>query len=341
MTKPPTRNLPTPSAGLLSHCPICGSSRLSPRFRVAFPAFGPDLTYAWPLDVDPPVDSWTITRCAGCGVHFPNPSPSGEEIRDYYGNQLVHNEWEEVHYVEETAARSAGWSRVADKLTRLSGGPGDLLEVGPAAGHLLKAARLQGWSVMGVEASPKFTKVMRERGLPCHEGTLATFATDKRFDLVVMLDVLEHVHDPVADLARCAELLRPDGLLVVATCDIGSFAARHYGLRWRQIVISHTFYWTTSSLAIALRRAGLEPRHFSSVRWWDPDPRRERIGWCRELGKLFVRKGVQMTWMPFARIVPRARAFQRAHPAFDSWLDYKIGDQAVMSEVLLVVAGRG
>ncbi len=340
MIVPPSGNLPQNGTRRVSHCLICGSSLLSPRFRVAFPDFGPDLTYVWPLEVEPPVSYWTISRCGTCGVHFPNPFPSSDEIRDYYGMQLVHNEWEEVHYVEETKERAAGWSRVVSRLTRLNGGPGELLEVGPAAGHLMKAAANQGWSVTGVEASPKFTRILRERGLPYHEGTLATFDRDRRFDVIVMLDVLEHLHDPIADLARCAELLQPDGLIVVATCDIGSFAARYYGLRWRQIAISHTFYWTKVSLDNALRRAGLEARHFSSVRWWDPDPTRERLEWLREFAKLLVRKGIQLTWIPLTRNIEQARSFQRGHPTFDHWLDYKVGNQAVMSEVVLVVAGR-
>lgn len=326
--------------GKLSQCPICGSPRLLPRFHVAFPEFGPNLSSVWPLDVEPPVTYWTITRCAACGVHFPNPFPTHAEIHDYYALQLVHNDWEEVHYVAESAERTAGWSKVAATLTRLNGGPGEMLEVGPAAGHLLKAAEALGWSVIGLEAAPKFTRILRERGIPFHEGTLASYETSRRFDLIVMLDVLEHLHDPVADLARCAELLRDGGALVVSTCDIGSFAARYYGLRWRQIVISHVFYWTRHSLEIALRGAGLEVRHFSSVRWWDPDPRRERLEWTREFVKLLVRKGVQLTWIPLAERIPRAKSFQRSRPAFDHWLDYKVGDQAVMSEVILAVAAR-
>src|SRR5581483_3265087 len=126
-------------------CPVCGSRSLEPRFQVAFPVFGPNLTYAWSLLETPPVASWTITRCEDCHVQFPNPFPSSEEIRDYYSTQLVHNEWEELHYVAETEERAAGWAKVADRLTRLNGGPGDLLEVGPAAGHLLKAAQSSGW----------------------------------------------------------------------------------------------------------------------------------------------------------------------------------------------------
>lgn len=323
----------------MTRCLICGSDRLSPRFRVAFPEFGPNLTYVWPLEVEPPVAYWTITRCSACGVHFPNPFPTCDDIHDFYARQLVHNEWEEVHYVAESAERAAGWSKLATRFTRFNGGPGEMLEVGPAAGHLLKAAQDQGWSVIGLEAAPKFTRILQERGIPFYEGTPASYTTSRRFDLIVMLDVLEHLQDPVADLERCAELLRDGGSIVLSTCDIGSFAARYYGLSWRQIVISHVFYWTRRSLDIALHRAGLEPRHFSSVRWWDPDPRRERVEWTRELGKLLVRKGVQLTWIPLAKNVARAEAFQRSRPAFDHWLDYKIGDQAVMSEVILAVAG--
>lgn len=204
----------------------------------------------------------------------------------------------------------------------------------------MEAARNQGWSVTGVEASPKFTRILAAHGLAYHEGTLATFAPDRRFDLIVMLDVLEHLHDPIGDLGRCARLLKPSGLVVVATCDIGSLAARYYGLRWRQLVISHTFYWTRASLEIALRRAQLEPRRFSSVRWWDPDRDRERVEWAQELAKLLVRKSVQLTWLPLAQHVPLAASFQRRHPSFEHWLEFTIGNQAVMSEVILAVAGR-
>ena len=75
---------------------------------------------------------------------------------------------------------------------------------------------------MGIEATPKFARIIREKGLSVHEGVLATFEPHSgSYDLVVMVDVLEHFADPIADLQRCRRLLHPDGRIVVATCDIG------------------------------------------------------------------------------------------------------------------------
>lgn len=318
---------------------MCGSSRLEMRFRVAFPCFGPELTHVWSLAAEPPVSYWTIVACQDCGVHFPDPFPSRYEIMRYYSDQLAHNPWEQLHYVDENEL-SVGWKRMAEKLTRLCGGPGAMLEIGPAAGHLMRAAQDLGWSAVGVEATPKFAKILRERKLRVHEGTLETFDSSRQFDLIVMFDVLEHLHDPVGDLRRCAELLTPTGKLVVATCDIESLAARHYRLRWRQIVISHTFYWTRRSLAVALRRAGLEPTEFASVRWWDPNPLRQTVGWVVEFGKLVIRKLVQSTWVPLAARSASLKRFQVGHPGFARWLHFKIGEQAVMSEVVFLVAER-
>jgi 2-polyprenyl-3-methyl-5-hydroxy-6-metoxy-1,4-benzoquinol methylase len=308
---------------------------------VAFPAFGPAGSHVWSIDVEPAVSYWTIDRCHGCGTHFANPLPCAEEINRYYADQQKPDAWEEEFYVESTASKSAHWANFADKLTRLAGSPGRLLEVGPAAGHLLAAARDQGWSVIGIEATPKFAKIMDTRGVPVHQGFLETFeAEGQLYDMIVMVDVAEHLLDPVRDLERCRRLLTPDGRLVIATCDIGSFAAWYYGLRWRQLVVSHTFYWTKRSLRIALARGGFDLEHYASFRWWDPNPARERREWILELGKLMIRKALQNTWLPITRCYEPAHNFQMRARAgrLDHWIRHVVGDQAVMSDVALVVA---
>ena len=166
-----------------------------------------------------------------------------------------------------------------------------MLEIGCAAGWLLKAARDQGWEVAGLEAAPKFQKYAANTlGLPVQLGTIDALTSqpsgeespdenilgNSLFDVVVMSDVIEHLHDPVADLKKIRTHLAPDGYLILSTCDIGSAGARFYGVNWRQIILSHTVYWTKRSMRHALRRAGFRVERFSEVRYWDPSPNRER-----------------------------------------------------------------
>jgi 2-polyprenyl-3-methyl-5-hydroxy-6-metoxy-1,4-benzoquinol methylase len=329
---------------LLESCPICASPHIFPSFRVAFPDWGPNGRAAWPIDVEPPVPHWIIARCGTCGVGFPNPLPAQEIIDSFYADQHEPNAWEVEHYIEATAEESAYWSTFVRRLTGLVGKPGSLLEIGPAAGHLLHAARAQGWTVLGVEATPKFARVARRRGIPIHQGVLATLdLPQESFDLIVMVDVLEHLYNPIADFTRCRALLRDDGRLVVVTCDIASFAARYYGLSWRQIVPSHTFYWTRRSLAIALNQAGLRLINIAGFRWWDPDPSQQRRRRVQEFLKLVVRKSLQASWMPLARhyaMLGRAQLALSRGRLSVARLERKVGVQAVMSDVLLAVARR-
>jgi len=325
-------------------CPVCSSAQLSGAFHVAFPQPGPESRVVWASDERPNAPAWSFDRCAECGLCFANPPPTRKLVESYYFDQEAPSGWELVHYVAATTDRVAYWNEFADRLTRLVGKPGRLLEVGPAAGHLLRAAEDQGWAVTGVEASPKFARIVERSGLEVHQGVLETFdAGGAPFDAIVLIDVLEHLVDPVADLRRCRNMLASDGRIVVATCDIGSFAARYYGRKWRQYVISHTFYWTRRSLALAFERAGLEVLNVSSVRWWDPDPRRERRQRVREWGKFAARKTLQKTWMPAIRRSPLLVRLQRAlsRGRLDlAALEHKVGDQAVMADVVLMVGRR-
>ena len=318
------------------HCPICGGA-LRPAFKVAFPDAAPGYKIAWDTHETPCVAHWHIARCSECGLGVPDPMPTEAEIVEYYANQPEPNEWEIQHYVKLSRDKAAGWDAFAARLTRLHGGPGRLLEVGCAAGHLLAAAQAHGWEVMGVEASPKFSREVERRGIPVHPGTLRDF-TGGNYDVIVMTDVIEHLQDPLADLGRCHNILRPSGLLVVATLDIDSLAARYYGLKWRQIVISHTFYWTRRSLSLAFTHSGFDVSAVSSVRYWDPDRGLERRRQAREFAKLVTRKLLQTTWMPAAARSRRLAELQRRVTGLDYdalWM--KVGDQAVMSDVALIV----
>lgn len=321
-------------------CRICGSERLAPRFHVAFPHPAADGRVAWPIDPEPAVAHWSFSGCTECGVVFANPMPSDEDVRAFYTDSYEPNAWEQIHYVQERPDTVRHWSSFAEKLTRLNGGPGRLLEIGPAAGHLLRAARGQGWTVLGVEATPKFANVLRRRELPVHQGVIATLGDTDPFDLVAMIDVLEHLVDPIGDLRRCAARLRPGGRVVVATCDIGSLAAHYYSLKWRMLIPSHTFYWTKRSLRLAMKKAGLIVTDIGGFAWWDPAPANRRLQWAIEFGKLVARAGLQKTWMPVLR---RSRLLQESQTQLTrGWLppaqlEHKVGRQAVMSDVTLVV----
>lgn len=71
--------------------------------------------------------------------------------------------------------------------------------------------------VVGVDASGVHLKLAKEN-LPSaefYEALIEDFETDERFDTITMLNILEHVVDPIAVLKKAAGLLSHNGVLIV------------------------------------------------------------------------------------------------------------------------------
>ncbi len=342
-SSPPSLTVATPSSRL-GACPICGCEAFTPLFQVPFPEHSRRPGRGFALDVVLDVPAWRIVRCHDCTVGYPNPRPTPGAIRDYYARQAEPSDWEVENYVEIPPKARASWMDFAARLTALRGGtPGRLLEIGCAAGWLLHGARRLGWEVEGIEASPKFQRYAASTlSLPVHLGTLETVPlAPGRFDVIVMTDVIEHLVDPVADLRRIRELLVPGGHLVLATCDLGSWFARFWGLEWRQIVISHTFYWTRRSMLRALAAAGFRVERFSEPRYWHPRAGKAALGWVREVAKLLARSFLLKTYVPLATRSAAVRGLVRALSGGrldHTGILYRVGDQPVLGDVMLVVA---
>ena len=105
--------------------------------------------------------------------------------------------------------------------------------------------------------------------------------------------------------------------------------------------MSHTVYWTHRAMSLAMERAGFAVESFSEVRYWDPDPARERKAKAREVAKLAARAAL------FNGYVRPAERFEplRKLPALltrgrldHADLKWKIGDQPILGDVMLVVA---
>jgi SAM-dependent methyltransferase len=140
--------------------------------------------------------------------------------------------------------------------------PGNVLDVGCAAGYFLSVARERGWRIAGFEPSETIRRTAEERLGPgiVRGGVLesAGFAPGS-FELVTFWDVLEHVPDPVACLAFARTLLAPGGKLLIETQDVKSLAARALGRRWQHYKhAEHIYHFHRGTIAKALARAGFE-----------------------------------------------------------------------------------
>jgi SAM-dependent methyltransferase len=100
---------------------------------------------------------------------------------------------------------------------RLVAKDGEILDVGCGPGGPLLRQLERKYRVSGLEPEPLAVAFARQQGLECiQQGTLESFAqTNRRTDLVMLLDVLEHVEDDIGLLRTARQVLRPGGRLLV------------------------------------------------------------------------------------------------------------------------------
>ena len=137
---------------------------------------------------------------------------------------------------------------------------GKLVEAGCAYGFFLQEAQ-RYFSVRGIERAEDAAAYCRRQGLAVETGTAESIgrAGGGPFDVIVMLDVIEHLRDPRAAMAALVRALAPDGIIVLTTGDFGSLLARTLGSAWRLMTPpQHLWFFTRLSIARLAAAAGLE-----------------------------------------------------------------------------------
>jgi SAM-dependent methyltransferase len=168
-------------------------------------------------------DSCNICRCSSCGYIFDNPHPSSDEICEYYSRPGKYDGW-----LEALAPREKLWKRRLD-LMRKWKKPGSLLDVGTGIGQFLHIGRDDFTETCGTEISDSAIRIAKERyGLDVYSGPVEDIDfSDRKFDNITIIHVLEHVDDPRAVIRKCRALLNEGGVLFIAVPnDIQSIKAR-------------------------------------------------------------------------------------------------------------------
>jgi SAM-dependent methyltransferase len=191
-------------------------------------------------------------RCRECGTVQQPSLPEGDRLHDLY------REMRDEGYLTEEQGRRRSARRLLDLLADHVPG-GRLLDVGSGHGLLLDEARRRGYAVEGIELSRAAASHARDvLALPVHELPLQDSPLQgKRFDAVILADVLEHFADPGGALDRCAALLAPGGALLVVTPDPSSLTARLAGARWWGFLPSHVCLLPRATLRELVAARGL------------------------------------------------------------------------------------
>jgi 2-polyprenyl-3-methyl-5-hydroxy-6-metoxy-1,4-benzoquinol methylase len=156
--------------------------------------------------------------------------------------------------------------RAHAKLLEAVGPNARVLDVGCSSGYLSAPLAERGNTIVGLELDPVAAREAEsycERVLVGDVETMELPLEPGSFDVVLLGDVIEHLRNPVAALARLRPFLRTGGRLVLSTPNVANWAIRLSLLagRWRYtdrgiLDRSHTHLFTRATLRAALEQAG-------------------------------------------------------------------------------------
>lgn len=158
----------------------------------------------------------------------------------------------------------------AEMLNLLPDQVASLLDIGGGEGNFAAAfaSRSNGQATLA-EQNPVAAARARERGLRVVEGDFLTAHFPQRYDCVAMLDVLEHMVDPLKVLQKARSLLTPTGCLLLSVPNVGHWAVVSDLLAGRFdyqpvgiLCNTHLRFFTAHSLQAFLQKAG-----FTIVQW--------------------------------------------------------------------------
>lgn len=202
--------------------------------------------------------------------------PTMKECLDYYAKIFYKkNKAKYNNAAKENQAQDSLFNRSTynDIFSMLSAHMGEItgksiFDFGCGYGEFLFHAKEHGFDVMGAEVQPDAVSYVRERGIHVElldqSMDVSSIAKGKKFDIVVMLGVLEHLRTPASVLKDIrTHLLTPNGYLVVRVPNefnpLQTAANEIFSLNeWWIVPPAHINYFSKKSLSSLLDKCGFK-----------------------------------------------------------------------------------
>lgn len=171
-------------------------------------------------------EEYAYYKCKGCNVLFINPVPADKLSVIYPANYYSFSVPSSYAHRIKTVLDKRLFTRI---LKRLPSASINVLDVGGGSGWLLDIikecdARVEFTEVVDMDTSARQLAVQKGHSYFC--GTIEEFETEKKYDVILLLNLIEHVKSPDLVLKKLKSILSPYGIILIKTPNYESLDAR-------------------------------------------------------------------------------------------------------------------
>jgi len=223
-----------------------------------------------------------IYHCTNCDTNFINPLEVRREYYDwiYTGLELpgydrYYRYMKKIIQVKQPlrflSENDQYYYPVFQYLSLNSNKNLEILDIGCGYGYLTYSMKNLGHDVIGIDISSRAIQIAKKRlGDFFENATIEEYfeKSKKRFDLIVALEIIEHLIDPNTFLSYCSKFLKKNGKIIITTPNKSFFKKNRI---WEtDIPPIHTFWFSKNSLNTLAQKNGFKIRFISFNRYFTP-----------------------------------------------------------------------
>lgn len=205
------------------------------------------------------IKGYPIHECLGCHHRFVPGARSTRHVQETFDDR----------YFSEGGAGYPGYLKEGEILRERGRRyariiarhvpAGRMLDVGCAAGFILRGFLDCGWSGKGLDPNRAMVEFGRRHGLDLECGTLEDYRSEGQFDLIAMLQSIMHFYDLRRACETAAGLTKPGGFWLIEAFNPYSLTGRLMGKQWHDYNPPSVLHWFSPEvLRLLLARFGLD-----------------------------------------------------------------------------------
>lgn len=200
-----------------------------------------------------------LVKCDSCSFVFSKFIPSKKDLIDYYSGN-----YDRTSYFSPITRKR--YEELLDKFESYRR-TNKILDIGCGYGFFLEVAKERGWEVYGVEITQKAVDTCEEKGINMFMGDISEVSFDEdSFDVVVSIEVIEHLNDPNTFLSKSYSLLRKGGLMYVTTPNFNSYLRHQLKADYDVICYpNHLSYFSVKTLKRAFVQNGFKKQKIKTT----------------------------------------------------------------------------
>ncbi|MCC6182967.1 MAG: class I SAM-dependent methyltransferase [Bacteroidia bacterium] len=205
-------------------------------------------------------DDYTVLECNKCSFTF---------IPPYFRKQVKYDNYKDEKVTE--AVRNGNnyvkfeRHKLRYNLIKKYKPNGSLFDLGAGWGHFMLTGKTLGYEVYGIEISEQpFLYSKHDLKLPVEHIDFFKMSEDRKFDIITMWDVLEHIDKADDVIKKCARITNPNGFIVIQVPQIDSYFAKKHRDNWKMMSIDHVNYFGKKTITQLLKNNGYEVKTIKS-----------------------------------------------------------------------------